>query len=150
RVTHSGAVAGRGAEGAGAAGGFSTNGGKTKGAGHVHYDRSSGDISQGGGVGVNGQNYPGQDGGGFNKTDSGWEQAGRNGEFKRTDRPDASLQRESAARDRGFERDRAANSGFERQGAAPRSFDRGGFGGGYSGHMGGMRGGFGGGGFRRR
>jgi hypothetical protein len=149
RVTQQAGVAGRGAEGAGAAGGFKTTGqnGQAAGAGYVHYDRDTGDLSKGGVVDVNGQIYAGKDGNVYKHTDGGWEQAGPKGDFSRADHPDPSLDAERLGRDRGFERETAAGGGFERQGASRPTFDRGAMGGGFQGHMGGFRGG---GGFRRR
>lgn len=145
RVTQQAGAAGRGAEGAGAAGGFKTQGaggGEAGGAGYVHYDRDTGDISKGGVVDVNGQVYAGKDGQVYKRNDSGgWDQAGGGGKFSKADRPDPSLDRESLSRDRGFERDRAAGGGFERSGASRPAFDRGAYGGNFAGHMGGMRGG---------
>lgn len=79
-------------------------------------------------------------------TDGGWEQVGGDGQFKRADNPDPSLNRESAARDRGVERDRASGGGFERStprgssSGSTRSFDRGSYGGGFRGGGGGRRG----------
>lgn len=145
RVTNSAGVAGRGQEGAGAAGGFKTQGpggGEAAGAGYVHYDRETGDISKGGVVDVNGNIYAGKDGNVYKRgADGGWEEAGTGGKFSKADKPDPSLDRERVSRDRGFERDRASGGGFERQAASRPSFDRGAYGGGFNGRMGGMRGG---------
>lgn len=155
RVTRSGGVAGRGEQGAGAAGGFRTSGaaGDAAGAGYVRYDRETGDISKGGVVDINGDVYAGRDGNVYKRTEDGWESVGKDGRTERTNVPDRSLDAERAARDRGFERDRKSGAGFERSGASRGSFDRGSYGGGFSGSMGGHRGsmgGFrGGGGFRR-
>jgi hypothetical protein len=144
RVTNQAGVAGRGQEGAGAAGAFNTQGpggGQAAGAGYIHYDRDTGDISKGGVVDINGNIYAGKDGNVYKHGADGWEQAGNGGQFKKADRPDPSLDSERASRDRGFERDRSAGGGFERQAASRPAFDRGAYGGGFGGHMGGMRGG---------
>jgi len=144
RVTNQAGVAGRGQEGAGAIGGFNTQGpggGQAAGAGYIHYDRDTGDISKGGVVDINGNIYAGKDGNVYKHGENGWEEAGTGGQFKKTDRADPSLDRERVSRDRGFERDHTAGSGFERSTASRPSFDRGAYGGGFRGHMGGMRGG---------
>ena len=144
RVTNQAGVAGRGQEGAGAIGGFNSQGpggGQAAGAGYIHYDRETGDISKGGVVDINGNIYAGKDGNVYKHGENGWEEAGAGGEFKKTDRADPSLDRERVSRDRGFERDHTAGSGFERSTASRPSFDRGAYGGGFRGHMGGMRGG---------
>ena len=144
RVTTQAGVAGRGEQGAGAIGGFNTQGpggGEASGAGYIHYDRATGDVSKGGVVDVNGNIYAGKDGNVYKHGADGWEQAGGGGQFKKADRPDPSLDAERASRDRGFERDRGDGGGFERQAASRPSFDRGAYGGGFGGRMGGMRGG---------
>jgi hypothetical protein len=155
RTTQTGGVAARGDQGAGAAGGFRTtgpNGGSAAGAGYVHYDRASGDVSRGGVANINGDIYAGKDGNVYKRNDDGsWAQAGEGGRFSNTDRPDQSLDRERLSRDRGYERDRAGDRGFERSASTRPSFDRGSYGGASRGQMGGMRGGgFRGGGGRRR
>jgi hypothetical protein len=144
RVTNQAGVAGRGQEGAGAIGGFNSQGpggGEAKGAGYIHYDRESGDISKGGVVDINGNIYAGKDGNVYKHGEDGWEQAGAGGKFSKAERPDPSLDRERVSRDRGFERDHQTGAGFERSTASRPSFDRGSYGGGFGGHMGGMRGG---------
>ncbi|WP_380877507.1 hypothetical protein [Sphingomonas sp. DBB INV C78] len=196
RVTKSAGAIGRTDQGAGAAGGFNTTGqgGDAKGAGYVHYDRNTGDISKGGVVDVNGNVYAGKDGNvyRYDKESGSWESMGQRpsgeGEPKsgppkpdstgdRGDRasrgdsavgrdgprtsdsasnrgggdsvvgrdgpraPESSLNKERAARDRGFERDSMSGRGFENPGASRPSYDRGSWGGGYSGRMGGFRGG---------
>jgi hypothetical protein len=121
--------------------------GDVSGAGVIHYDRETGDVSRGGVANVDGDIYAGKDGNVYHRTEDGWEQAGGDNKFQRTDRADSTLDTERAARDRGTERDLSRGSGLERQRSSPsRSFDRGSYGGGYRGSMGGFRGG--GGGFR--
>ncbi|MES2033077.1 MAG: hypothetical protein V4466_02780 [Pseudomonadota bacterium] len=144
RVTQQAGVAGRGSEGAGAARAFKSDGARVDaaGAGYIHYDRDTGDISKGGVVDINGNIYAGKDGQVYKRDANGeWSQAGAGGRFSKVERPDSTLDRERASRDRGFERDRAASRGFERSAASRPSFDRSSFGGGYGGRMGGMRGG---------
>jgi hypothetical protein len=74
RVTQSGGVATRTGQGATAAGGFNSagRGGDAQGAGYIHYDRDTGDISHGGAVDVNGNIYAGKDGHVYKHDDSGW------------------------------------------------------------------------------
>ena len=154
RVTNQAGAAGRGQQGAGAVGGFNTQGpggGQASGAGYIHYDRATGDVSKGGVANINGDIYAGKDGNVYKRNpDGGWEQAGAGGRFSKTVRPDPSLDRERMSRDRGVERDRAGGGGFEQRGASQRSFDRGSYGGSYSGRMGGSRMGAMRGGGRRR
>ena len=74
-------------------------------------DRDSGDISSGGVANVDGDIYAGRDGNVYKRTDDGWEQAGGDNTFNRTDRADTTLDKERAARDRGTQRDVARGSG---------------------------------------
>lgn len=152
RVTESAGAIGRGQEGAGAAGGFRTqgpDGGQAAGAGYIHYDRDTGDISKGGVINVNGDIYAGKDGQVYKRGEDGsWEQAGSEGKFSKAERHDPSLERENLSRNRGHERDQMSGRDFDRPSASSRqSFNRSAYGGGYGGRMGGMRGGGGG---RRR
>jgi len=142
RVTRSAGGASRSAQGATVGGGFNSQGagGDARGAGYVHYDRATGDISKGGIVDVNGNVYAGKDGNVYRHGDNGWQQVGGGGNAQRQGPPDPSLDRERAARDRGFERDQISGRGFDRPGASRPSFDRGSFSGGFHGHMGGFRG----------
>ena len=80
QVGRSAGAAGRTSEGAGAAGAFETTGpnGSASGAGYATYDRSTGEVSRGGVVDVNGNTYAAKDGQAYKKTDSGWEQVSRN------------------------------------------------------------------------
>lgn len=147
RVTRTGGAATRSAAGATAAGGFNTagQGGDARGGGYVHYDRATGDISKGGVVDVNGNVYAGKDGHVYRHDENGWHSmVGGQGSTRQQPAgpPDSSLDRERAARDRGFERDQMAGRGFQRPGAERPAFDRGSFGGGnFRGRMGGFRGG---------
>jgi hypothetical protein len=152
RVTRETGGAVRTDQGATVGGRFDSTGaaGDVSGGGVVHYDRETGDVTRGGVADVNGDIYAGKDGNIYKRADGGWEQVGTDGQFKRTDRADQSLNQERAARDRGMERDAAAGKNFDRS-TTNRSFDRGSYGGGYRGSMGGYRGGGfrgGGGGFR--
>jgi hypothetical protein len=177
RVTQAAGGVARTPEGATAAGGFNTTGagGNAKGAGYVHYDRATGDVSRGGVANVNGDVYAGKDGNvyRYDPNGGGWTPVtgnGTGGERPTPQRsgeqrtsgqgsgvqrpatqphgaPDPSLDRERAARDRGYERDTMSGRSFEPQGTQRQSFDRGSYSRGYSGRMGGFRGG---GGFGRR
>lgn len=142
RVTAETGVATRTSAGATAAGGFNSQGERVdaKGAGYVHYDRATGDVTKGGVVDVNGSIYAGHDGNVYKHTSDGWEQAGADGKFARADKVDSSLDRERAARDRGFDRSRDSMSGFERPGASRDVFQRNTYGAGFHGSMGGFRG----------
>jgi hypothetical protein len=149
RVTQTGGVATRSNQGATVAGGINSSGaaGDIKGAGYVHYDRGTGDISSGGIANVNGNIYAGKDGNVYKYGDNGWEPV--NGGPSASPRNDTtkSLDQDRAARSRGMDRDASSGRGFERSSPPPSSsFNRGSYGGGFSGRMGGFRGG---GGFRR-
>ena len=127
--------------GATAAGGFSSKGagGNASGAGYVHYDRATGDISHGGAADVNGAIYAGHDGQVYkHDKGGGWEKAGGSGQFSKAGLGDRSLQTESAARDRGFQR-QAMGGRAEGLAAQRPAFDRSSFGGGFRGRMGGGR-----------
>lgn len=76
RVTNQAGAAGRTDGGATAAGGFNSSGerGNASGAGYVHYDRYSGDISRSGAANVNGNIYAGKDGNVYRyDKDNGWQ-----------------------------------------------------------------------------
>ncbi|RJF90452.1 hypothetical protein [Sphingomonas cavernae] len=150
RETKAAGAAGRGPEGAGAAGAFSSKGegGDIAGAGHIRYDRDTGDINRGGVVKAGDDIYAGRNGNVWKKTDSGWQSmVGGEGSTRQVGPPDSSLDRDRMARDRGFDRSGAA---------APDRLDRGAVRGGFQGRMGGERpamnrmGGMRAGGFRRR
>ncbi|SNS65098.1 hypothetical protein [Sphingopyxis indica] len=145
RVTREAGGATRSAGGATAAGGFNTQGagGDARGAGYVHYDRSSGGVSGGGAVDVNGNIYAGKDGHVYRyDPGSGWQSVtGKRGGGGTYGPTDNGLDRERAARDRGFERDTMAGRGFERPGTQRPAFDRSTMGRGFQGRMGGFRGG---------
>ncbi len=74
-TTRSAGIAGRGPEGAGAAGAFSSQGasGDIAGAGHIRYDRDTGEIDRGGVVKAGDDVYAGHDGHVWKKTDDGWQ-----------------------------------------------------------------------------
>jgi hypothetical protein len=136
RVTDQAGAVSRSAAGATAAGGFNTSGagGNAAGAGYAHYNRATGRVNTGGAVDVNGNIYAGRDGNVYRHDENGWEKAGGNGQFQRTNQPAAGLDNERAARDRGFQRD-FSSAGMDRG-----SFNRGSFGGGGGMHGGGFRG----------
>jgi len=138
QVTREAGGVARGPGGAGAAGAFSTSGaaGNAQGAGYIRYDRATGDVNRGGVVDVNGNIYAGRDGNVYRHDADGWEKAGGNNQFARS-QPAAGLDTDRMARDHSFQRQSASGSGC----------NRGSFSG--AGRMGGMRS-FGGGGFRRR
>lgn len=143
RDTQAAGIAGRGPEGAGAAGAFSSQSanGDISGAGHIRYDRDTGEIDRGGVVRAGDDVYAGHDGHVWRKTDDGWQSmVGGNGSTRR-DAPDRSLDRDSLARHSGA--DRIGGQGGTR-------LDRGSFGGGFRGRVGGLRAGMGGHGFHRR
>jgi hypothetical protein len=104
RDTRAAGIAGRGPEGAGAAGAFSSQGanGDIAGAGHIRYDRDTGEVNSGGVVRAGDDIYAGHDGHVWKRTDNGW-QSMLGGEGS-TRQPDASLDREHAARQSGFDR----------------------------------------------
>jgi hypothetical protein len=134
QVTREAGGAARTDNGATAAGGFNSHGaqGNAAGAGYIHYDKQTGDVTHGGAVDVNGNVYAGHDGNVYkHDADGGWEKAGGNGQFNKTDKPDPSLNNDRLSRDRGEERQTGRGN-----------FDRGSYGGNFHGRMGGMRGGF--------
>ncbi|MEI9991704.1 MAG: hypothetical protein WDM86_16890 [Rhizomicrobium sp.] len=143
RVMREAGSATRTGNGATAAGGFATHGagGNAAGAGYVHYDRATGNVSHGGAVDVNGNIYAGHDGNvyHYDRDNHDWEKAGGDGRFTRASQADPSLDRERAARDRGVEREQGRATGGGRQGGFGGSF-RGRAGGGRSGGFHGFRG----------
>jgi hypothetical protein len=147
RDTRSAGIAGRGPEGAGAAGAFSSQGanGDIAGAGHIRYDRDTGEVDRGGVVKAGDDVYAGHDGHVWKKTDDGWQSMVGGQGSTRQGPPDPSLERDRIARHSGS--DRIGGDGANR-------IDRGAVRTGFSGHMGGTRPamgrGFGGGGFHRR
>ena len=156
RVTTVGGVAGVGDNGAGVAGGFRSSGagGDVAGIGYVRGD-GEGNVSSGGVVKVGDDIYAGKDGNVYTRGEDGsWQQVDRPSAEQR---PDAAatreLDRQQAARDRGYQRDVAGDRSYD-GGANRGSFDRGSYGGDYRGSMGGYRGGgyrgggYGGGGMR--
>jgi hypothetical protein len=149
RQTSMAGAAGVGPEGAGAVGGFSTtgSGGTTvSGVGGVTYDRDSGTVSGAGAVKAGDNVYAGHDGNVYQKTDSGWEQVERNNSANAQNRPSesqrqtaqASGQRSSGTANGSLDREQAArNRGFD--GSGSQRLDRGSFGERFSGSMGGNR-----------
>lgn len=157
RVTQQAGVAGRTNQGAGAAGAFDTRGagGDARGAGYVHYDRASGEVSHGGVVDVNDHVYAGHDGNVYQyEQGQGWQKVDAGGHFNRVASPDSSATNsDRLARDRGADSQR-----FNRPDPMQRpQFDRSNYNDRFRGQMGGFRpsvggGHFGGGrmgGFRR-
>lgn len=146
RDTREAGVAGRGFDGAAAAGAFSSQAanGDIAAAGHIRYDRDSGEINSGGVVRAGDDVYAGRNGNVWKKTDNGW-QSMVSGPGITRDAPDRSLDRDSLARNSGA--DRIGGQGTTR-------LDRSSFGGEFTGRVGGFRpsmgGGLRGGGFRRR
>lgn len=150
RVTRTAGGAARTEQGATVAGGGRTTGpgGNAAGAGYVHYDRDTGDISKGGVVDVNGNVFAGKDGNVYRYNDGSWNKVerpdakggGRTQGPVDTDRQRVDLDHDRTARDRGFERDSMAGRGFDRPGTQRPVFDRGSYGSGFGGRMGGFRG----------
>jgi hypothetical protein len=148
RVTNQAGVAGRTHAGAGAAGAFNTQGagGDASGAGYVHYDRASGDVSHGGVVDMNDHVYAGKDGNVYQyDKDQGWQKVDPSGGLNRVAGPDsADTDRDRLARDRS-----ADSAGFDQRqrpnGQQP--FDRSNYNDHYHGQMGGFRPSIGGGHF---
>ncbi|MHA6205388.1 hypothetical protein ACXU4B_13260 [Dyella soli] len=156
RVTEQAGVAGRTNQGAGAAGAFNTQGagGDARGAGYVHYDKATGEVSRGGVVDVNDQVYAGKDGNVYQYSeDGGWQKVDPSGKFDKVSGPDSA----DTNRDR-MARDRSADGGASMDRRVPgqnTTFDRSNYNNRYHGGMGGFRpsgggGRFGGGGGRRR
>jgi hypothetical protein len=157
RVTEQSGVAGRTNAGAGAAGAFDTQGaaGDARGAGYVHYDRASGEVTHGGVVDVNDHVYAGKDGNVYQyQAGAGWQKVAPNGQFNRVAAPDSNdTDRDRLARDRSgdnasFEQRQAQ---FQQRQAAPQPqaqpFDRSNYNNHYHGQMGGFRPSMGGGHF---
>lgn len=86
RQTSMAGAAGAGPEGAGAVGGFSSqgSGGNVSGAGAVYYDRDSGTVESAGVVKAGDNVYAGQDGSVYHQTDDGWEQVERSSTQSKT------------------------------------------------------------------
>jgi hypothetical protein len=134
QVTRQGGGVARTGNGATAAGGFNSQGaqGSAAGAGYIHYDRETGDVSHGGVANINGDIYAGHDGNVYKyDKDDGWQKAGGDGQFNKTDKPDPAVNNDRLSRERGDERQTGRGN-----------FDRSNFGGNFHGRMGGMRGGF--------
>ena len=187
RVTKSAGGAARTGEGTTAGGAFKSSGaaGDVSGAGFVHKDSDTGDITRGGFAKSGDNVYAGKDGNIYKYTpDGGWEQirsgdaspkggageragAGQGAGISDNARAanldsaraanldsvrNSGVDRDSAARDRGYERDAQRNSRSSTR--TPSSFDRSNYNSNYRGSMGGTRmhgagRGFGGGGRRR-
>ncbi|HET6552341.1 MAG TPA: hypothetical protein VFG49_02285 [Dyella sp.] len=150
RVTQQAGVAGRTDQGAGAAGAFNSQGagGDARGAGYVHYDKASGDVSRGGVVDINDQVYAGKDGNVYRyDKDQGWQKVDNKGGFNRVNGPDSvDTDRDRMARDRG-----ADSASFQQREDRPQpqrqQFDRSNYNNRYHGQMGGFRPSMGGGRF---
>lgn len=150
RVTQQAGVAGRTDQGAGAAGAFNSQGagGDARGAGYVHYDKATGEVSRGGVVDINDKVYAGKDGNVYRYDEGqGWQKVDNKGDFNRVNGPDSA----DTNRDR-MARDRSADSAQfqQREQARPQQrqqFDRSNYNSRYHGQMGGFRGSAGGGRF---
>jgi hypothetical protein len=116
RATGMTGVIARGPGGATAAGTFHTagEGGDAKGVGYAHVNRSTGEVTRGGAVDINGNVYAGRDGNVYRNSGEGWQKLGADNRFARS-QPAAGLDRESLGQARGFEREAAVNS-FQRHG----------------------------------
>jgi hypothetical protein len=140
RVNQTAGVAGRTDTGAGSAGAFNTKGagGDASGAGYVHYDKATGDVSRGGVANINDQMYAGKDGNIYKYDQgSGWSQIDASGAANRISSlpSDSGLDNDRLARDRDADRyaswgsnagDRMAAQGYDRGGGAGGGYDRGG------------------------
>lgn len=126
RVTHSTSGATTSDHGATAAGSFNSKGaaGDVNGAGYVHYNKDTGDVTHGGVVNAGGNVYAGKDGNVYRyDKGQGWQEVQPNGQFKNVKPPaDAGVNTDQLARDRGNERTAArspqaagSNAGQARQ-----------------------------------
>ncbi len=102
RVTHSQSISGTTPQGAGKTGSFTTVGknGVTRGAGYVHYNKETGQVTHGG---VVNDIYAGQDGNVYQYSNGSWQQMNADGKFAKS-QPPAEVSSAQQARMRGSER----------------------------------------------
>ncbi len=105
RVTHSQSISGTTPQGSGKAGSFTTAGknGVTYGSGYVHYNKETGQVTQGGVVIGPDHVYAGRDGNIYQYNNGSWQQMNASGKFVKS-QPPAEVSSAQQARQRGDER----------------------------------------------